>query len=89
MWPSLSLSDQILKASSKPMVIHSRVSDRPSNYRNWSKQSLSGAIEAVVNHKMSVRRAAEEHGIPRSTLWDHVSGRVLSGAHSIVGPLDT
>ena len=27
-------------------------------------------------------KAAEEYGIPKSTLWDHVSGNVLPGAHS-------
>ena len=31
---------------------------------------------------MSVRKAAEQYGVPKSTLWDHVSGRVLPGAHS-------
>ena len=80
MWPHLPLKDRVLKASSKPVCIAHPL-DRPSTYRNWSKESLSGALEAVAKGT-SVRRAAEEHGIPKSTLWDHVSGRVLPGAHS-------
>ena len=31
---------------------------------------------------MAIRRAAEDYGIPRSTLHDHVSGRVQFGAKS-------
>ena len=72
MWPHLPLKDRILKASSRPVCI-THPSDRPSTYRNSSKESLSGALEAVAKGT-SVRKAAEEHGIPKSTLWDHVMG---------------
>lgn len=31
---------------------------------------------------MSLRRAAEEYDIPKSTIQDHVSGKVLPGSKS-------
>ena len=40
------------------------------------------AVEAVQQGKMSVRRASEEYGVPRSTLQDKVSGRFKINAKS-------
>ena len=37
--------------------------------------SLTSAINAVLQQRTSVRRAAEQYGIPKSTLYDHVSGK--------------
>ncbi len=42
---------------------------------------MSKAIAAVANGS-SIRRAAEEYGLPRSTLHDRVAGRVAHGAKS-------
>ena len=36
-------------------------------------------METIKNHGLSVRRAAEEYAVPKSTLHDRVSGRVLAG----------
>ena len=41
---------------------------------------LDHAIDAVKNRHVSVRRAEEQYGIPKSTIHDHVSGRVSKGA---------
>lgn len=35
-----------------------------------------------VHDGKPVRRVADEYGIPRSTLYDHYSGKVLPGAKS-------
>ena len=43
---------------------------------------MKQVIEAVVEHGMSVRSAAELYNVPKSTLGDRVSGRVLPGATS-------
>ena len=43
---------------------------------------MSMAFEAVVQDKMSFRRASEIHGVPKSTLQDRVSGKVQPGAVS-------
>ncbi len=36
----------------------------------------------MVSHGWTIRRAAEEFGVPRSTLYDRVCGRVMFGARS-------
>ena len=81
MLPYIPLNARVLKTGSRPGMACAASTGRPSSYRNWSSRSLSGALEAVAKGT-SVRRAAEEHGVPKSTLWDHASGRVLAGAHS-------
>lgn len=50
-------------------------SKRPKKYRQWNEESMSGAIKAVIDGKMGVNRAADQYGIPRSTLKDRVSAR--------------
>ena len=40
------------------------------------------ALKAVIEDGISVRDAADRYGVPRSTLGDRVSGRVLPGATS-------
>ena len=55
---------------------------RPSQYKHWNPESLFKAYEAVTKQGCSVRRAAEEYRVPRSTLHDRVSGRIQHGATS-------
>ena len=43
---------------------------------------MQKALDAVKLQGLSVRRAAEEYDIPKSTLHDRVSGRVLTGVCS-------
>ncbi len=43
---------------------------------------MDKACEAVLSHKLSARLAAEEYGVPRSTLNDKVSGKVPVQAKS-------
>ena len=38
------------------------------------------AMNAVIYQGMSISKAAEMHGVPRTTLSDHVQGKVLPGA---------
>ena len=54
---------------------------RPQSYKTCTRNRMSKALMAVANGS-SVRRAAEEHGVPRSTLHDRVNGRVTHGAKS-------
>ena len=65
---------------SKSAIAHppllSNPPSRPHVYRTWRQENLESAIVAVEAGGMSIRRAAELHGIPRSTLHDHVSGRI-------------
>ena len=55
---------------------------RPIRYKGWSHESMKAAMKAVIDDGMSIRDAAEQYGVPRSTLGDRISGRVLPGATS-------
>ena len=43
---------------------------------------MERALKAVVSEGFSVRQASEAFSVPRSTLGDRVSGRVIPGANS-------
>ena len=51
-------------------------------YKDWTRESMLAAMKAVIEDGMSIRQAAEKHHVPKSTLGDRVSGRVLPGATS-------
>ena len=53
-------------------------------YKQWSEEQMKKAVDAVIISKMSVRRAAMQYSVPKSTLGDRVSGRVQPG--SVSGP---
>ena len=41
---------------------------------------MHGAIDAVLHEGMSIRRAAEQYDVSKSSLGDRLSGRVLADA---------
>ena len=51
------------------------------SYKGYSEEQLCRAYEAVKGG-LSIRHAAERYGIPKSTLSDRITGRVLFGSHS-------
>ena len=51
-------------------------------YRECTTDKMEKAIKAVHKGTLSVRRAAEVYGIPKSTLHDRISGKVVQGASS-------
>lgn len=51
-------------------------------YKQWDDDRMRHAVSAVAEQGLSVRRAATEFNVPKSTLGDRISGRVLLGAHS-------
>ena len=55
---------------------------RPAVFKLWSNEVMEKALNEVINNGMSVRRAALEYNIPKSTLGDRVSGRVIPGSTS-------
>ena len=57
-------------------------SQRPAQYKTYNEDRLRRAYTAVMEDKISIRQAAVEYNVPRSTLGDRVRGRVLSGAVS-------
>ena len=78
----LPLKDRIYKSSNAKSVLVTDpyAKNRPSSYKNWGESSIRAACVAVREGKLSQRRAAEEFGIPRSTLGDHYNGDILPGA---------
>ena len=59
--------------------------NRLHEYKSWNEDNMSRAVSAVVKCGLSVRKAALMYSIPKSTLGDRISGRVLEGSTS--GPL--
>lgn len=53
-------------------------------YKEWYEDSMVQAVDAVLNKGLSIRCAAELYAIPKSTLSDRISGRVVMG--SVSGP---
>ena len=70
-----------MKNASPP--IDTKIPFRPKAYSQWKETRMEGAITAVDKGE-SIRRAAEKFGVPRSTLHDHVSGKVEQ--HAKQGP---
>ena len=81
------LQARVIRSSSRAPVVASCLSapDRPPTYCSYSDLKMVSAVEAVQRGEMSIRRACEEYGVPRSTLQDKVSGKrglkVKSGSH--------
>jgi len=51
-------------------------------YKPWTESQMDRALQSVVAEGMSIRRAAAEHNVPKSSLADRVSGRTLPGTKS-------
>ena len=78
----LPVKDRLLRSVSTHPCRHSTLyTTRPTNYKNWTTERLVLACNAV-KEGLSIRRAAEEYEIPKSTLQDHISGRILLGSRS-------
>ena len=52
------------------------VYERPVKYKSWNEDRVSKAIEAVHKENLSVRRAALQFDVPKSTLHDRLTGKV-------------
>ena len=77
-----SLSGRVFKSSTASFTLSdTTVSTRPLKYKYYTQSDLEMACKAV-REGLSVRRAAEEYQIPKSTLQDHISGKVLCGSKS-------
>ena len=65
------------------------LSARPQTHHNYSTESMLRAYEAVQQGEISIRRAAEIYGVPRTTLQDRISGKVSLDSRSGSGRLLT
>ena len=55
---------------------------RPTHYKDWTSEGMSAAMKAVIENGKSIREAAQLYHVPKSTLGDRISGRVLPGMRS-------
>ena len=55
-----------IHSKSAPAILHS---PRHGKHKQWAQESMLAALEAV-RAGCSVKRAALEHGVPRTTLQD-------------------
>ena len=78
----LKLAERIIRSDTDDDAIGPKQVVRPKQYGGYSPEQMDKAVSAVVQNLMSVRAAAELYGIPKSTLGDRVSGRVLPGTAS-------
>ena len=42
----------------------------------WCLDDLDKAMQEVKEHGLSIRKASYKYGIPRSTIHDHVTGKI-------------
>ena len=71
-----------LAESESDCVAASLNSLRPAKYKEWSEERMKLAMQAVLEKGVSIRTAAEIYRVPKSTLGDRISGRVLPGMTS-------
>ncbi|XP_034745849.1 tigger transposable element-derived protein 6-like [Etheostoma cragini] len=50
--------------------------------KKWTEEAMERALVEVKSGRCTVRRAAKEFGVPKSSLGDRVSGRVTPGSRS-------
>ncbi len=84
MYPHLPLTKRIASSRTyKPAAILGLVPQQMrgprGSYRIWDDTALQSAV-AAVDKGVPYRQAAEMYGVPKSTVYDHVSGRVAFGA---------
>ena len=78
------LKDRIYRSQTTfrhPLLHATTDGGRMPNYKNWDEERMSRAYKAVIAG-MCIRRVAEEYNVPRSTLHDRVSGKVVLGSKS-------
>ena len=75
------LQSRMVRSSGRaPIVVPCASSrDRP-QYQQYAAECMLKAVEAVQRGDISIRRAAEEYGVPRTTLQDKLSGKVSFNA---------
>ena len=77
-WPEFQ-RDTIFRA---PVVAAPHSSPKKKHQRKQrSNESVKAALHAV-KHGMGINKAAELHGIPKTTLKDKISGHVVYGSKS-------
>ena len=69
-----------MKDTTKAKVAHEQTVEH-GQHKQWNEEQMAYVVKAVIDGS-SIRRAAEEYDVPRSTLGDRISGRVVPGSTS-------
>ena len=78
-----SLKDRVYRSNVSIATTHVSSSlARSGTYKSWSEDQMERALTSVVSEGLSVRRAACLFNVPKSSLGDRVSGRVMPGSSS-------
>ena len=64
------------RSNSAPATISLNVKKR----KQWTNEVMQAAVDAVREDHMSVQRASQLYKIPKTTLYDRISGKVLHGS---------
>ncbi len=75
----LSLQDHVAKSSICSLVTSTSTAQQRVKYKQWTEMHIEKAFNAV-QEGMSLRRAALEFGVPKTTLLDRLTGKVQFGA---------
>ena len=67
------------RASTKKPAIRSR--GRTGKRKLWTNENMEAAMLCAAKTEMSANKAADLYGVPRSTLKDCLSGRVVHGTN--------
>ena len=67
------------RSSSTPAALYRVSLNRPKKRKGLQEESMTAALKAVVEGQ-SLSQAACDHRMPRTTLYDQVSGRVTHGS---------
>ena len=74
------LQARVAKSHAKESARVFLLPQRAPHHHEYTNKSMESAYEAVKSGRMSIRRAAEEYGVPKSTLHDKVSRKVKINA---------
>ena len=70
---------RVVRARSKPPPIFESLGRYRGKYKLWTDLNMEKAVKAV-ERGLSFRKASEMYAVPKSTLYDYVSGKVQFGA---------
>ena len=73
------------RSTNQPPLSRLKKPNRSLKRKQWTDEQMLAAINSVQTEHMSGNKAADLHGVPRSTLKDRLSGRVSHGTKS--GPM--
>ena len=69
MWRYPPLNQIIFISKAISQCCHSsQGADRPEKFKLWKPEVMEKALDAVIEHGVSIHRAALEYDVPRSTL---------------------